>query len=79
MSKTKRGSVRNDRSYGKIEAESSFAYNIKKEREKNAWAEATKDLPDDAFADDIEPDEDDTKGTVNKVGYHIETRISNYD
>jgi len=48
------------------------------ERDKQAWQAISDSLPDNAFADDVVPDDDDTKGKVSRQASHIETGLDNY-
>lgn len=57
----------------------SFEYNKQKNRDKKAWQQISDSLPDNAFADDVVPDEAETYGKVSKKIMHIETGIDHYD
>ena len=57
----------------------SFEYNKQKERDKKAWQDISDSLPDNAFADDVVPDDNETYGKVDKKPFHLETEISHYD
>ena len=57
----------------------SFEYNKQKERDKKAWQAISDSLPDNAFADDVVPDDNETNGRVDKKPFHLETEISHYD
>lgn len=57
----------------------SFEYNKQKERDKKAWQAISDSLPDNAFADDVVPDDNETNGRVDRKTFHLETEISHYD
>lgn len=57
----------------------SFEYNKQKERDKKAWQDISDSLPDNAFADDVVPDDNETNGRVERKTFHLETEISHYD
>lgn len=48
------------------------------ERDKKAWQAISNSLPENAFGDDVVPDDDDTKGKVNRKTSHIETGLDHY-
>ena len=56
-----------------------FEYNKQKDKDKKAWQAISDSLPDNAFADDVVPDDNETYGKVNKKPFHLETEISHYD
>ena len=56
-----------------------FEYSKQKDKDKKAWQSISDSLPDDAFADDVVPDDNETYGKVDKKPFHLETEISHYD
>lgn len=63
----------------KYEPLASFEYNKQRDRDKKAWQKVSDNLPDNAFADDVVPDEAETYGKVDRKTFHLETEISHYD
>ena len=57
----------------------SFEYNKQKDKDKKAWQDISDSLPDNAFADDVVPDDNETYGKVDRKTFHLETEISHYD
>jgi len=57
----------------------SFEYNKQKERDKKAWQKVSDSLPDNAFADDVVPDDSETYGKVTRASVHIEKGLDHYD
>lgn len=57
----------------------SFEYNKQKDKDKKAWQAISDSLPDNAFADDVVPDDNETNGRVDQKTFHLETEISHYD
>jgi len=55
-----------------------YAHNMQVERDRRAWQAISDSLPENAFADDVVPDDDDTKGRVSIQASHIETGLDNY-
>lgn len=55
-----------------------YSHTMQIERDKEAWQAISDSLPDNAFADDVVPDDDDTKGKVSRQASHIETGLDNY-
>ena len=55
-----------------------YAHNMQIERDRRAWQAVSDSLPKNAFADDVVPDDDDTKGRVSRQTTHIETGLDNY-
>ncbi len=56
-----------------------FEYSKQKDKNKKAWQAISDSLPDNAFADDVVPDDNETYGKVDKKPFHLETEISHYD
>ena len=55
-----------------------YSHTMQIERDKEAWQAISDSLPENAFADDVVPDDDDTKGRVSRQVSHIETGLDNY-
>lgn len=56
-----------------------FEYSKQKDKDKKAWQAISDSLPENAFADDVVPDDNETNGRVERKTFHLETEISHYD
>ena len=56
-----------------------YSHTMQIERDKEAWQAISDSLPDNAFADDVVPDDNETYGKVDRKTFHLETEISHYD
>jgi hypothetical protein len=67
------------RSMANYQPLTNFEYSKQKDKDKKAWQDISDSLPDNAFADDVVPDDNETYGKVDKKPFHLETEISHYD
>lgn len=74
----KKGNTKMVRRLVQYEPLVAYAHNMQIERDRRAWQAVSDSLPDNAFSDDVVPDDDDTKGKVSIQASHIETGLDNY-
>jgi len=74
----KKGNTKMVRRLVQYEPLVAYAHNMQIERDRRAWQAVSDSLPDNAFSDDVVPDDDDIKGKISRQASHIETGLDNY-